>query len=403
MGRWSKQSSSDTATAGRWNNPENKAYEQFADMMIDQIKAIKEDWHKPWLTNGLPWPRSMYGKKYNGMNAFMLILHSQKNGYNIPVFGTFNRFVSLNYTQDANGEKMHLKDDNGEDLPQVMINKGEKSFPVVLSMPYAINKETKEKLDFDVYDNLPEGEKDDYKVYFSNRVYQVFNIDQTNLAQARPELYNKIKDETLPQVQPREEGRMFKFEPLDAMIENNLYICPIKPTEGDKAYYSPSRNEIVVPLKSQFEDGESFYSTLLHEMTHATGKEDVFNRLKPDDYFGSKGYGREELVAEMTAALVCSQHGFEKHIKEDSASYLSNWLQSLKEDPSYIKTVLGDVKKASCFINKHIEEVQLKIDNGEDLSQKPAESEDKAVSINIENDGQVEAAKDIQRPALRLR
>lgn len=148
---------------------------------------------------------------------------------------------------------------------------------------------------------------------------------------------------------------------MDKMIKENGWICPIKPVYGDNAYYNISKNEIVIPEKRQFKDGESFYTNLGHEMAHSTGSENHLGRLKPAS-FGSAEYAREELVAELSAALVAQRFGMTKHLKEDSASYLKNWLDSLKESPEFIKTTLTDVKKASHMINQHIDAMQLKID-----------------------------------------
>lgn len=145
------------------------------------------------------------------------------------------------------------------------------------------------------------------------------------------------------------------------MIAKDLYVCPIKPTFGDDAYYSISKDEIVVPEKKQFTDGEAFYSNLLHEMSHASGSESRLNRLRPAS-FGSAEYSREELVAELTAALVSSQHGMTKGIKADSAAYLKSWLDQLHKEPDFIKTVLLDVKKSSSFINQRIDAVQMKLE-----------------------------------------
>lgn len=63
----------------------------------------------------------------------------------------------------------------------------------------------------------------------------------------------------------------------------------------------------------------------------------------------------------MSAAVVAHQYGFDKHIKDDSAAYLKSWLGSLKEDPSFLKTTLDDVKRASGFINGKIEEMRLDV------------------------------------------
>ncbi len=167
---------------------------------------------------------------------------------------------------------------------------------------------------------------------------------------------------------------MFSFPAIDHMISENKWICPIKPTYGDDAYFSISKNEIVIPEKKQFKSGESFYSNLSHEMAHSTGAENQLNRLKPSS-FGSKEYAREELVAEMSAALVSQRYGMSKVVKEDSLPYLKNWLDSLKEEPAFIKTVLQDVKKAAGMINQHIDQVQLELDKAKDEKQETTQQE----------------------------
>ena len=116
-----------------------------------------------------------------------------------------------------------------------------------------------------------------------------------------------------------------------------------------------ARDEIIIPEKAQFIDGESFYSNLLHEMSHASGSPDRLNRIKPDQ--DRAGYSREELVAELTAALVASRYGMAKHVKSDSAAYLKSWLGSLNENPEFIKTTLNDVKRSASFITQRMEAV----------------------------------------------
>lgn len=67
-------------------NSEDKALDLFAEMMIEKIESIQKDWHKPWFTEGvLQWPRNLSGREYNGMNALMLLLHCENEGYKIPV------------------------------------------------------------------------------------------------------------------------------------------------------------------------------------------------------------------------------------------------------------------------------------------------------------------------------
>lgn len=102
---------------------------------------------------------------------------------------------------------------------------------------------------------------------------------QTNLQEARPELWKKLEAEnSRPKIG---NGEHFSFAPVDTMIRDNLWICPIKPLYQNDAYYSISKNVIVVPEKGQFKSGESFYGTLFHEMIHSTGTEGVLDRFKP--------------------------------------------------------------------------------------------------------------------------
>lgn len=320
----------------------------FAEMMIEKIESIHKDWRKPWFTEGaLQWPRNLSGREYNGMNALMLLLHCENEGYKIPRFCTFDCVQRLNKPGK-----------DGQELPRVSILRGEKSFPVMLTTFTCIHKETKEKIKYDDYKKLSDEEQKQYNVYPKMQVFRVFNVSQTNLQEARPELWEQLEIENGKRV---ENGEHFSFEPVDAMIKDNLWICPIKPMHQNEAYYSITKNEIVVPEKEQFRDGESFYGTLFHEMIHSTGTEGVLDRLQPTS-FGSKEYAREELVAELGSALVAQRYGMTKHIKEDSCAYLKGWLDELKESPQFIKTTLLDVKRASSIVTQKVDKIAQELE-----------------------------------------
>lgn len=324
-------------------NSEDKALDLFAEMMIEKIESIHQNWHKPWLTEGtLQWPRNLSGRDYNGMNALMLLLFCEKEGYKIPRFCTFDCVQRLNKPGK-----------DGQELPRVSILRGEKSFPVMLTTFTCIHKETKEKIKYDDYKKLSNEVQLQYNVYPKMQVFRVFNVAQTNLQEARPELWEQLEIENGKRVEGRE---MLDFEPVDTMIREDRWICPIKLRHQDEAYYSISKNEIIVPEKEQFKDGESFYGTLFHEMTHSTGAEGVLDRIKPAA-FGSKEYSREELVAELGSALVAQRYGMGKYIKADSCAYLKDWLDRLKESPQFIKTVLLDVKKATSLITQRVDHI----------------------------------------------
>ena len=329
---------------------EQKALDLFSEMMISKIESLrsKDGWKKPWFTEGtLQWPKNLNGREYNGMNAFLLLLHCEKEGYKIPRFCTFDRIQQFN--------KPGSRDKDAK--PRVSVLKGEHSFPVMLTTFTVVDKETKERIKWEDYKLLSQEQREKYNVYPKLQTYHVFNVAQTNLKEVRPELWEKLEQEySMPK-----EDRSEAFEPVDRMITDNRWICPIKPMYGDSAYYSISKNEIVVPEKGQFKDGESFYSNLFHEMGHSTGAENQLDRLKPTT-FGSAEYAREELVAELTAALTAQRYGMSKHLKDDTAAYLKAWLDSLKESPQYIKTVLLDVKKASSMLTQRIDQIALEIE-----------------------------------------
>lgn len=330
-------------------NSEDKALDLFAEMMIEKIESIQKDWHKPWFTErNLQWPRNLSGREYNGMNALMLLLHCENKGYMIPRFCTFDCVQRLN-----------KPDKDGQELPRVSILRGEKSFPVMLTTFTCIHKETKEKIKYDDYKRLSDDKKKEYNVYPKMQVFRVFNVAQTNLQEARPELWEQLEQESsLPKIG---EGEHFSFAPVDTMIKDNLWICPIKPMYQDNAYYSITKNEIVVPEIRQFKDGESFYGTLFHEMIHSTGAEGVLDRFQPAS-FGSKEYAREELVAELGSALVAQRYGMTKYIKEDSCPYLKGYLEELKASPQFIKTTLLDVKRASSIVTQKVDKIAKELE-----------------------------------------
>lgn len=113
-------------------------------------------------------------------------------------------------------------------------------------------------------------------------------------------------------------------------------------------------------------------------MTHSTGTAEMFNRFNPESGFGSAEYAKEELVAELGSALVAQRYGMTKNLKDDSAAYLKSWLDSLKESPSFIKTTLTDVKRATSVITQRIDEVAL------ELEAKQSQTNEKGVSMDAD-------------------
>ncbi len=399
--RWNKKTDggsqgqpSESQPRGRWHGKpdsvkekEDKAYDKFATMLIDKLKGFEGNWERPWFNVGLQWPRSIYGKPYNGLNAFNLTMLCEAEGYKIPVFATSDRIFALNFKKDTDGKHIPVVDsDTGEKLPLIHVRKGQTSFPVFLSQLNIVHKETKEKIKYADYMKLSPQEREKYNKYYNMKVYPVFNISQTNMQEARPELYDKfLKDFGPKEIPELEEGEDFTFAPVDRMIEENSWICPIH-IEGNRAFFRTSTPEICVPNKNQFPKKDQFYSTLFHEMGHSTGDEAHLNRLNPNDYFGSPGYAREELVAEISKALTCQRYEIPSHLKEDTLPYLKSWLSALDEDPKFIKTVLNDVKLASGMIASRIDEIALEINKTTKLDLR---EDSDGESYQVDEDGDV--------------
>ena len=333
---------------------EDRALNTFADMLIAKIESIKNDWKKPWFTEGsIAWPTNIDGREYNGMNTFMLAMLCEEKGYKLPVFATCNRIDALNY-KIVNGKRIPLTDKNGDKLPLVHVLKGEKSFPVFLTN-FFIKDANGNRITKEEYDNLEHESQKDYEVHPNMKVYNVFAIEQTNIAEARPELYAKIQ-ERAGQVKPMElnDGVSFSFPAFDDMVTTGGWVCPIDVMHQDKAAYNIKKDRIILPEKSQFKDGESYYGTAFHECIHSTGHKDRLNRNLEGGHFGDHAYATEELIAEMGSALTAHRYGFFHVTSEESCAYIKCWLKNLKQEPSYVKRLLLDVKHATYMLTQKI-------------------------------------------------
>ena len=153
------------------------------------------------------------------------------------------------------------------------------------------------------------------------------------------------------------------------MVQTQGWLCPIQADKRvDGAFYSPSADRIVVPLKEQFNIGNTpeevyrggmeYYSTMLHEMTHSTMTAERLNR-EMGGKFGDPKYAKEELVAELTAAMISHSMGFDSKITDNSAAYLDSWIGVLKKEPKFIVSIMADVNKASDLILDHVDKQRL--------------------------------------------
>jgi antirestriction protein ArdC len=126
---------------------------------------------------------------------------------------------------------------------------------------------------------------------------------------------------------------------------------PVKFAPG-RAYYMPSQDYISVPSLNDYLKPAEYYSTLFHEMTHSTGHKSRLNRagIEAKAAFGSETYSREELIAEIGAAFLCSYAGIVQETLDNSAAYIASWKKFLKNDSKAIVTAASQAQKAANYI-----------------------------------------------------
>jgi antirestriction protein ArdC len=283
-------------------------YSIITERMISLLEAGTIPWQKPWRVsgNGILPTNYVSKKAYRGLNVFMLAA----SGYECPFWLSFKQ----------------AKEHGG------MVRKGEKGTPVIFWKFLTKEDENGKPV---MEDGKP------VKIPLL-RYYTVFNVEQCD----------GIKWEKPAPI----EGS--KWEPLTEAerIVADMKKRPEIKHGGERAYYSPSLDYIRMPQRESFAGGEEYYSTLFHELTHATGHQSRLNRkgvsstLPANHSFGSSDYSREELVAEMGAAFLAGHAGFLHRTVNNSAAYLQGWLKALKGDSKLVVIAAAQAQKASDFI-----------------------------------------------------
>ena len=324
---------------------DNKFAETLTNALIEKIKTIEGNWEQPWFDNVGLQPKNLDGQAYQGANKFLLSFVD--GGRDVPVYMTFLR-----------AKKEGLS-----------ILSGEKSLPVQYGSRVAFHKATNKSITYEKYDKLSDEEKEEYRVSFMMKHYSVFNVDQTNIKEVKPELYESLKQQC-----ETEKREVLETEnPLLSVTKENGWVTPIYLDQVSKAFYSPSKDDIHLPKREFFKSDDLFYSTMLHEMSHSTGHHSRLNR-NIENSFGSPGYAREELVAELSSAIIGQQYNVSKTILDDNAVYLKGWLSSLGKDPEYLNSVLEDVIQASDMVTERIE-ANRQLDMQENMQDKTEQTE----------------------------
>lgn len=325
------------------------ALQRFAEMLIKRMEEMQKDWHQGWIGGGSMFglPQNISGRTYEGSNAFLLFLHTAGNGYKAPVYMTFGQ--------------LH------KEGAQVL--KGEKAVPV-FKWGFSTKDKDGKKVTEEEFHNMTDDEKKECKRRPFLRIYPEFNIDQTNMSEVNKEKYDAVVSQFRKTDVPTITDGMYVNKAIDRMMEKQEWVCRIKYDKEEKgAYYNPAKDIVVLPTKAQFrihpndpeecfKDGQEYYGTALHEMAHSTGHPSRLDRLKPAA-FGSPEYAKEELVAELTSAMVGNTLGFDRRISDNNVAYLQNWTSALRKEPKFIVSVMADVNKASRIIIENIDKQRI--------------------------------------------
>lgn len=293
---------------------ESKDYRQvLTDKLIEQLEAGTAPWQKPWDAKSsgerLPY-NSITEQSYRGANSLYLTAVSIEKGYADPRWATYKQAAAQGW-QVRKGEKGSLVEywKFGESHPEV----DAKGKPVIGE----------------------DGQPKTVNVMFEKpRVFRavVFNVQQMG---GVPELSKA--------------PRMYEWDPMERaeqiMRSSGARVCH---DQHDRAFYSPSKDEIHLPARHQFKDQAAYYSTALHELGHWTGHD---SRLKREfgGAFGSVEYAKEELRAELSSYFMADKLGV-PHEPGQHAAYVKSWVKVLQEDKNEIFRAARDAEKITEYV-----------------------------------------------------
>lgn len=320
--------------------PKKPFHEVVAEKLIEQLKAGTAPWQKPWQPgepNSLMPMNPTTGKRYKGINAIHLMAQGRDD----------SRWMTYKQAAAAGAQ----------------VRKGEKGTPV----QYWKFSEEQDKLDDQgrpVRD--ANGEK----------IKETVQLERPRVFFAT--VFNGEQIDGLPpqQIKPKAEQQWDAVERAEHILQASG--AKITHAAGDRAFYRPSTDSITLPEKSQFESADRYYATALHELGHWTGHPSRLDRDLAHP-FGSEGYAKEELRAEISSMIVGDELGI-GHDPEQHAAYVGSWIKALQDDPLEIFRASSDAEKIHDYVLA-FEQVQVQ-------EQDQAQQQEKELAMqptNIDN------------------
>lgn len=286
------------------------------NLMIEQLEKGVIPWKSPYFSK-TGFPRNFSSQKtYSGINVFLL----GSLRYTSPYFLTYIQ------AQELGGQ----------------VRKGEKGYLVVKYGTY--KKEAAGESNA--------GPSEETRKYL--KAYTVFHASQID-GIAFPQAEN-LPELTASAACDRAREMVAGMPKAPAFHEGTSIPC-----------YRPSTDSVHMPERNFFTSEEAYYSTLFHELSHATGHQ---SRLARPSLLDNKGidaagearktYAEEELVAEMGASFLCAHAGIIEAELENSAAYLQSWINALKSKDAkgWIIRAASQAQKAADYILNTVQEVQ---------------------------------------------
>ena len=303
------------------------------DKVIEGLKEKGLQWFRPWKSGEENQPLNRSTKKhYNGFNIFLLNAQMMRHNY------TSNQWLTFGQTMKMGGK--------------VKFEESKKYTPIYFwKLGYQDMKTGKFLTDKEIRSvNLKEKfisngtPVDRYRKTFTIRYYNVYNLDQTTGIDPI-EFDSSI-------------NASFTSNDMVESIINN-YISRSNPLKlkvtksSNKAYYSPSKDLVVMPEQDAFIDSDSYYKTLFHELAHSTGHESRLKRkgVASVNYFGSDSYAQEELIAEISSMYLTGLCDLNpKDSDDNSQAYINGWVKRFKEQAKECFYAMQQATKSSTLI-----------------------------------------------------
>ena len=296
--------------------------EKYAAIFVQSFSAIDASvWSEPWLRCGTAPQQNISGDVYNGGNKFSTMLRAGLRGFSTNVWGTFLQWKEMG----------------------VGVRKGETSVPVSFFDLYVRDRETRSRVDMSVseYHALSADEQALYEVRTNVYNYNVFNADQTDMADLFPDAYEAVVRASAPADHSEDIARVD-----DLVSRLSSWVCPIAVVPGKAPSYHIPLGVVYTPPKEEYKTNRDYYVSFFRSLAHSTGAKGVLDRPSLTDT-SMEGCAREELICEFAAALVCNRVGLDATLSRDNMQYMKLWTGRMGKEPKVIYSVIRDAVKAS--------------------------------------------------------